>query len=173
MSVASPIESSTPMVSRRPTPYTVAISPYRTVSGRMLSMASGADTRTSRVAGAAPASKFVATTRTCVMPALMATRCPVVASMRASVVSATDQREGGKTASTSHALLVRRRWGQCNKRRGGHPNDLPHLEASPALQIEVFGHHRLGGALGRHVQHQHAGAPHAPQRLFARAQQLL
>ena len=93
MSVASPMESSTPMVSRRPTPYTVAISPYRTVSGRILSIASGADTRISSVAGAAPTSKFVATTRTCVMPALMATRCPVVASMRASVVSATDQRK--------------------------------------------------------------------------------
>src|SRR2546422_1438127 len=33
------------------------------------------------------------------------------------------QRQGGKTASTSHALLVRRRWGQCNKRPAGHPND--------------------------------------------------
>src|SRR5213596_2461583 len=93
MSVASPMESTTPVVSRRPTPYTVAISPYRTVSGLMLSMASGADTRMSSEAGAAPTSKFVATTRTCVMPALMATRCPVVASMRASVVSATDQRK--------------------------------------------------------------------------------
>src|SRR2546430_12176254 len=35
------------------------------------------------------------------------------------------------------------------------------LPISPALQIEVFRHYRLGGARGRDVQHQHAGAPHA------------
>src|SRR2546428_10285229 len=93
MSVASPMESSTPIVSRRPTPYTVAISPYRTVSGRILSIASGADTRISSVAGAAPPPQVVAATRPRVVAALVATTIPGGALIRARGGVATEQPE--------------------------------------------------------------------------------
>jgi len=40
-------------------------------------------------------------------------------------------------------------------------------QSPAALQLQIPSHDGLGRAFRGHVEHEHAGAPHVPQRLLA------